>query len=601
MCRAATVWNRGVPQALVTLALFASTADAQELVLDWRAIGNQSLNAASAGLASGPVDRVWFSADGEHLYARTEAGNTFETEDFETWKPSSAAPTVRSAQFDTNKWRITSTFRGESILGGGPADVALSPTDTNDVVIANQFGVWRTLDGGLSWNSLNESLPNLPAKRFLQLPHETEGTRILLGLPGVDGPDLEAEWRPGERTAWMVSESEIAATEAALADLLAPILGERPTRIVVSGSWVYVGGHSGRFWVSSDAGASWRPFQEPDGGAVSAIFVLPQDPRIAVAALSNRAGARVLRTMNGGLFWDDISANLPTGSAYGVTGDLESGTVYAATEAGLFYTATDLRSAGAASDWAQIGTGSGDASVYDVALDADGNQIYAAVSGQGIRRAVAPHRFRNPKLVSAADSVPRPAAPGALFSVLGSSVSTARIGGVDIPVLAASAIESQVQVPFAVSGSSLTLALQTSGGARNLEVSLQASSPAIFTDLDGAPILLDAERAILLDAATPARPGSTVQILATGLGRVDPEWPAGLAAPLESPPRVAAPVRVFLDRAPLEVTRATLAPGYVGFYLIEARLPDLVNAGPAELYIEAGPAASNRVTLHLAP
>jgi uncharacterized protein (TIGR03437 family) len=298
---------------------------------------------------------------------------------------------------------------------------------------------------------------------------------------------------------------------------------------------------------------------------------------------------------------DDISANLPAGPAYGVTAELETGSVYAATEAGLFYTATDLRSAGAPSNWVRIATGKGNAAVYDVALDANGNQIYAVVSGQGIQRAVAPHRFRNPKLVSAADSAPRAAAPGALFSVLGSSVSGARVGSVEIPVLAASDVESQVQVPFSANGSSLTLALQTAGGPRSLDVPLQNSSPAIFMDLDGSPIVLDAERAILLDASTPARPGSTIQILATGLGRVDPQWPSGLAAPLESPPRVTAPVRVFLDRAPLEVTRATLAPGYIGFYLIEARLPDLVNAGPAELYLEAGETASNRVTLHVAP
>jgi hypothetical protein len=39
---------------------------------------------------------------------------------------------------------------------------------------------------------------------------------------------------------------------------------------------------------------------------------------------------------------------------------------------------------------------------------------------------------------------------------------------------------------------------------------------------------------------------------------------------------------------PLVVTRATLAPGYIGFYLVEAELPAVVDAGPAELYREAG-------------
>jgi uncharacterized protein (TIGR03437 family) len=60
-------------------------------------------------------------------------------------------------------------------------------------------------------------------------------------------------------------------------------------------------------------------------------------------------------------------------------------------------------------------------------------------------------------------------------------------------------------------------------------------------------------------------------------------------------------VKVYLDRAPVEVTRATLAPGYIGFYLVEVQLPEIVNAGPAELYMEAGGQPSNRVRIYLLP
>jgi uncharacterized protein (TIGR03437 family) len=60
-------------------------------------------------------------------------------------------------------------------------------------------------------------------------------------------------------------------------------------------------------------------------------------------------------------------------------------------------------------------------------------------------------------------------------------------------------------------------------------------------------------------------------------------------------------VRAYLDREPTEVSRAVLAPGYIGFYLIEIQLPRIVNAGPAELYIEAEGQASNRVRLYIEP
>jgi uncharacterized protein (TIGR03437 family) len=80
---------------------------------------------------------------------------------------------------------------------------------------------------------------------------------------------------------------------------------------------------------------------------------------------------------------------------------------------------------------------------------------------------------------------------------------------------------------------------------------------------------------------------------------VYPDWLAGVPAPASDPPRVLAPVRVLVNGSPLEMRQAILAPGYPGYYLIEAVLPEIVNAGSAELYIEAGGQASNRVRLSI--
>jgi uncharacterized protein (TIGR03437 family) len=55
----------------------------------------------------------------------------------------------------------------------------------------------------------------------------------------------------------------------------------------------------------------------------------------------------------------------------------------------------------------------------------------------------------------------------------------------------------------------------------------------------------------------------------------------------------------MLDGVPVEVLRATLAPGYVGFYVIEVRLPDIVNAGYAALVVDAGGRRSNHVRIQL--
>jgi len=112
---------------------------------------------------------------------------------------------------------------------------------------------------------------------------------------------------------------------------------------------------------------------------------------------------------------------------------------------------------------------------------------------------------------------------------------------------------------------------------------------------------MDADSGILLDTSKPARANTRIQVLSTGFGRVKPDWPTGLAAPLTDPPRVAAQVHAYLDRIPLEITQAVLAPGYIGFYLIEIQLPQVLNAGPAELVLEAEGQQSNRVRLYIRP
>jgi uncharacterized protein (TIGR03437 family) len=314
----------------------------------------------------------------------------------------------------------------------------------------------------------------------------------------------------------------------------------------------------------------------------------------------------VLRTSNGGLFWDDLTGNLADMAAYAITADYSAGAVYAGGDQGVYMMSTDLAGAGPAGSWTRLGANLTNQPVVDVQLDDERNQLFVAVDGEGVYAATAPHRFLSPKIVSAADWSARPAAPGALLSILGRRAASVRAGNLNVPVLAATEAESQVQVPFEISGSSLSLALLSTGRSGRLEqqelgVALQEASPAIFVDRDGTPMVLDADKGVLLDAMTPARSGARIQILATGLGKVEPAWPTGLPGPLENAPRVVAEVKVFLDRRPLEVSRATLAPGYVGFYLIEARLPDVVNLGPAELYIEAGGESSNRTRIYVEP
>ncbi len=636
-----------IPVILVVLGtaglLFAQpVANTVSLRSAWRHIGNAAVDLALASVATGPVERVWYAADGTQLYIRTHSGQLFKTGDLEHWSavmPGAVEPPPvdeRTAQEVPNRpeaerdvrvirgdsatfyalgravyrsddgglnWSNLSDYHRQSILGGGLTDLAVSPRNRDEIVVAGRFGLWRSVDGGLSWSGLNESLPNLPLRRILDLPADGRGARVAAEGFGV------VEWAPGERTAWRpVSDNELAREEA-WKSLLAGKLGIRPLAVAASGQSIYAGAGEGRLWSSQDGGKTWNPFHVPGAGTVERIYVLPGEPAVALAAVGRNpkdgAGIHVLRTTNGGMFWDDLTSNLPDVAAHGITADAKTGAVYVATEAGVFFTIADLLAAGPPDNWVRLAS-LPDGVAFDVRLDEAANQLYAAVQGRGLFATMAPHRFLAPAAVNAADLRTGPAAPGGLLSVLGKEIRSARAGSFDVPVLASSQGESQIQIPYEVTGEILSLGFWADGSRGKprryeLPLPLRATAPAIFVDRDGTPMLFDADSGVLLDAMTPAGPGSRIQVLATGLGKVDPAWPTGMPAPLENTPRVVAPVRIFLDRVPVEATRATLAPGYIGFYVIEFYVPDIVNAGPAELYIEVGGETSNRTRIYLEP
>lgn len=629
MSKFATVRNCSSVWGLAVLV--AATAAGQTLA-DWRHVGNSAVDLGLAGLATGPVDRVWYS--GGALRIRTGLGQAFETADFDTWKalaPNTAAPTavaqtvpvvpedgsqIRIAPSDSVRvyafsrfvyrsddggkhWENLTNFKGSSIVGDGLKDLAVSPTNPEELTVAGGAGVYRSVDGGRSWHGLNEGLPNLPGARLLSVPGSP--TQIEMG----DG--LVLEWLPGEKRAWTVSANDAARSDAVLKEFLSARLSASVTAVAVRGGYVYAGDANGRLSVSSDGGQTWLHSPDPRRGRVNEIWVDSTDGRIAIAVFSSRPGSlllepqTVLHTINGGQGWDTISGGLPDSSANGVTVDPASSAVYVATDAGVFATRMSLPTFGAKPAWTSV-PGLPATKVSDVLLDEGRTQLWAVVEGSGLYATLAPHRLSDPLVVSAADRIARAVAPGALLSVAGAKVESATAGGQAVSVLAASDTESQLQLPFTLTGSNVTLAIRGAQGVRNLgTLPLQAVAPGISVDVDGSPFVMDADRGVMLDGMNPARSRMRLQILAEGLGRVRPDWPAGVPAPLDNAPQVMAPVTVYWNRDAVDVLRAVLAPGYTGVYLVEIEVPVQLQYGMSELFLSVNGQESNRVRVYSEP
>ncbi|HVV47984.1 MAG TPA: hypothetical protein VHC72_22390 [Bryobacteraceae bacterium] len=605
---------------LAALGCLATGVSAQNTPA-WSHIAGYTVNTGLAGPASGPVRSVWFVSGGQRLEAQAQSGKIFETTDFQHWKlnstdlvpatfptppavlrPEAGVQVVAAgrrysvtrdnlfASDDGRAWTNLTGFNGQSIIGGGFSALAVSPANPLDIVASNQSGVWRSLDGGLSWQSLNDELPNLGARELA-----SQHTVVLADslLPG----DIPVAPRLASVTAGKWSLAEGVPAEAELRTALAAKYGLVATAAAKAGNMTYAGTADGRvFTVAADG--TLVPTGLEGAGIVSRIWIDPANPQAALAV----SGARLYRTTNGGKFWDNITGNLNGGAIHGVTADSTAGVVYAATDNGVFSGRVVLNAADRVpARWTALQGDLPFASAWDVRLNPDGT-LTVLIEGYGVYEAPAPHLAQAPRIVNSADMSDRAAAPGSLISVLGTSVKQATSGQNSYQVLLSTDQSSQLQVPFEITPGALQLTVQRGdGGLWIAPLNVKQASPAIFVDADGAPMVLDAASGLVIDPGTPIRAGSTIQLLATGLGRVTPDWPSGVAAPVDSPPAVVAPVTAFLDGTPVRVTRATLAPTLIGSYLVELQIPAFVNRGATELRLVVNGEESNRVKLWLDP
>jgi uncharacterized protein (TIGR03437 family) len=591
---AVAVWAGGAANQAFAQA-FAQTNSTS-----WKRVAGTSVSEALASPASGPVSAIWYAAGTGQLLAQTASGRIFETTDFAHWKlnTTDAAPQAVSrvqsagirqyrvgsaavyASDDGRAWLDLTGFNGKSVIGDGFTALATSPRNSQEISVANRFGVWRSLDAGLSWSGLNEDLPNLLVRRLL--------ARRTIML--ADGTTLTVN-----AGAWATSNETN--PETALLTRFKVTTNANVSAVAQAGSQAYAGTADGRLLSSRDEGATWTDARIAGDARIDRIWVDNERPEVALAA----AGQKLLRTINGGLFWDDVSGAMPASQIHGIAADRSAGVVYIATDRGVFSGNISLSDAGpAAPNWTAVSGNLPAAAAWDVLLNPD-NTLTVALDGYGVFEAPAPHHTRRVRIVNGADMSDRAAAPGSLISVLGASVSGVKVGGVAYPVIAASEQSSQLQVPFDAASGTFSLALETGTDRWTAPLTVKDAAPVIFVDADGAPLILDAASGLVLDPNVAVRADSTVQLMATGLGKVSPEWPAGVPAPLDFPPVVTAPVMAFLDGTPVKVTKATLAPGYAGYYVIELQIPAIVNRGAGELRIVMNGEESNRVKLYLEP
>src|ERR1700693_4523672 len=138
MCRKTTM---RLIAATMLLAAPGWYAWSQTTGLDWRHIGNSALDLPLPSVATGPVDRVWYSNDGSALYVRTASGRIFETSNFDQWQRVLDAKVVPPSRENPAVPSMPEPTLRASAQGAGSSRV---------------YGIgrnaYRSDDGGLSWS-----------------------------------------------------------------------------------------------------------------------------------------------------------------------------------------------------------------------------------------------------------------------------------------------------------------------------------------------------------------------------------------------------------------------------------------------------------------
>ncbi len=214
--------------------------------------------------------------------------------------------------------------------------------------------------------------------------------------------------------------------------------------------------------------------------------------------------------------------------------------------------------------------------------------------------------FLSPIGVLNAASFAPPTAPisgGTLLSLFGSGLAnttaeagsvplptqlggvTVTVNGVPAPLFFVSPGQVNIQTPFGVQGQTATIAVTNGGNTSNsVEVPVAASSPGIFSVQQtgfGPGSITDADFQ-LINEQNPAAPGEVVSIFLTGAGPLSPAFPDGAPGPTDPLSRTTdAALQVQFDGEAGDIQFSGAAPGFVGLYQINVRVPEATFVGPA--------------------
>jgi uncharacterized protein (TIGR03437 family) len=221
--------------------------------------------------------------------------------------------------------------------------------------------------------------------------------------------------------------------------------------------------------------------------------------------------------------------------------------------------------------------------------------------------------FNGTGVVNTADYT-HPLAPGGLFSIFGSNLSTSTgpqslplpiqvtgtqvtVNGVPAPLLYVSPGQLNAQMPAVAPGNS-TIKVQSPGGTATSTIVVSSVAPAVFNNssvaiaqnLDGS----------LNGPSKPANRGTPIVVYATGFGTLTPPVPIGSPASTTQLSRTSQAMTATIGGRNATVQFAGATPAFVGLNQANVLIPADAPIGGSSLVLTLGNTVSKSATVYVA-
>ena len=212
-----------------------------------------------------------------------------------------------------DRWRSLGPTRMTDGIGatGRFADLAIHPTNPDIIYgCARAAGVWKTINGGVSWACVTDSLDSA---WFSAIAVHPVNPNVVYGL-------VHHRVSYATRGVFRSPDAGLTWTHLPASAIIDP-WGHERLAVAVSGgkTRLYCRSSPQGIFASPDDGATWNLVL--DGGGGSFVTLDPDDPDTVYAGLRDGSAGGIYRTTNGGMKasdWDPVGGGLPaTGADWG--------------------------------------------------------------------------------------------------------------------------------------------------------------------------------------------------------------------------------------------------------------------------------------------